>query len=62
VKEQTENGINFLLRQVTLGPTLGDSYIIEAGLKPGEEIAVKGTFSIDAAAQLAGKPSMMSPD
>ena len=28
----------------------------------GEEIAVNGTFSIDAAAQLAGKPSMMSPE
>ncbi len=28
----------------------------------GEEITVNGTFSIDAAAQLAGKPSMMSPE
>ena len=29
--------------------------------KPGEEIAVEGAFSIDAAAQLAGKYSMMQP-
>src|SRR5690606_11386152 len=44
-----------------LGPSLGDSYLIESGLEPGEEIAVSGTFSIDAAAQLSGKPSMMMP-
>jgi Cu(I)/Ag(I) efflux system membrane fusion protein len=50
------------MREVTLGPALGDSYIIESGLQEGEEIAVSGTFSIDAAAQLAGKPSMMSPE
>ena len=49
------------MREVTLGSELGDSYAIESGLKPGEEIAVNGTFSIDAAAQLAGKPSMMNP-
>ena len=34
---------------------------MEDGLAIGEEIAVNGTFSIDAAAQLAGKPSMMNP-
>lgn len=49
------------MREVTLGPALGESYIIEDGLQQGEEIAVNGTFSIDAAAQLAGKPSMMNP-
>jgi Cu(I)/Ag(I) efflux system membrane fusion protein len=36
--------------------------VVEAGLMEGDEIAVNGTFSIDAAAQLAGKPSMMSPE
>ena len=35
---------------------------IEDGLSEGEEIATYGTFSIDAAAQLAGKPSMMNPE
>ncbi|MEO5978623.1 MAG: efflux RND transporter periplasmic adaptor subunit, partial [Chryseolinea sp.] len=57
----TDQGISFIMREVTLGPELGESYVIESGLKPGEEIAVNGTFSIDAAAQLAGKPSMMNP-
>lgn len=62
VKETTGNGVSFLMREVKLGPALGSSYIIEEGLEQGEEIAVNGTFSIDAAAQLAGKPSMMSPE
>uniref|UniRef100_UPI0025DEC2C2 efflux RND transporter periplasmic adaptor subunit n=1 Tax=Algoriphagus sp. TaxID=1872435 RepID=UPI0025DEC2C2 len=62
VKSSSERGINFKLREVTLGPALGDSYLIEEGLENGEEIAINGTFSIDAAAQLAGKPSMMSPE
>lgn len=62
VKSVTETGIQFQMREVTLGPALGESYLIEAGLEQGEEIAVSGTFSIDAAAQLAGKASMMNPD
>lgn len=62
VKLNSEQGVNFIMREVTLGSALGDSYIIEEGLMEGEEIAVNGTFSIDAAAQLAGKPSMMSPE
>ncbi|MGC8802181.1 MAG: efflux RND transporter periplasmic adaptor subunit [Bacteroidales bacterium] len=51
----------FRLREITLGPSLGNSYIIEDGLFEGEEIVTEGTFSVDAAAQLAGKPSMMNP-
>ena len=62
VKSVSEQGVNFQLREVTLGPSLGDSFVIGEGLTIGEEIAVHGTFSIDAAAQLAGKPSMMSSD
>ncbi|MGQ7871074.1 efflux RND transporter periplasmic adaptor subunit [Sunxiuqinia sp. sy24] len=62
VKNTTEQGVNFTMRNVTLGPALGESFIVEDGLQEGEEIAVNGTFSIDAAAQLAGKPSMMSPE
>lgn len=61
VKEAAENGAHFKLREVTLGPVLGDTYLVKEGLEEGEEIAVYGTFSIDAAAQLAGKPSMMNP-
>ncbi len=59
VKNTSGNGVNFMMREVTLGPALGDSYLVESGIDEGEEIAVSGTFSIDAAAQLAGKPSMM---
>jgi len=62
VKSTTDAGISFKLREVTLGPALGDSYIVEDGIAEGEEIAVHGTFSVDAAAQLAGNPSMMNPD
>ena len=62
VKSVSDQGINFQLREVTLGPSLGESFVISEGLEKGEEIAVHGTFSIDAAAQLAGRPSMMSPE
>ncbi|MDF1560893.1 MAG: efflux RND transporter periplasmic adaptor subunit [Bacteroidales bacterium] len=62
IKNNSDAGVSFNMREVTLGPALGDSYIIESGLQGGEEIAVSGTFSIDAAAQLTGKPSMMSPE
>ncbi len=62
VKSATDQGLYFNMREVDLGPALGESYVIEDGLQKGEEIAVNGTFSIDAAAQLAGKPSMMSPE
>ncbi len=62
VMQTSAQGIGFLMREVTLGPELGESYVIESGLQSGEEIAINGTFSIDAAAQLAGKPSMMNPE
>ncbi len=62
VKSATDQGVSFRMREVTLGSAYGDNYIVEEGLEDGEEIAVNGTFSIDAAAQLAGKPSMMSPE
>lgn len=51
----------FTMREVELGPALGDSYVVVSGLAEGEEIVTNGTFSVDAAAQLAGKPSMMNP-
>ncbi len=61
VKQASSEAISFIMREVTLGEALGESFLIEKGLNKGEEIAVNGTFSIDAAAQLAGKPSMMNP-
>lgn len=51
----------FKMREIELGPMLGDSYIVADGLSEGEEIVTNGTFSVDAAAQLEGKPSMMNP-
>lgn len=52
---------SFKMREITLGASMNDSYIVLDGLNEGEEIVTNGTFNIDAAAQLAGKPSMMNP-
>jgi len=62
VKNTTGEGAGFLMREVRLGPLAGDHYVIKEGLEPGTEIAVNGVFSIDAAAQLAGKTSMMNQE
>jgi len=56
----TEEAV-FKIREIGLGPMLGNSYIVLNGLAEGEEIVTQGTFSVDAAAQLEGKPSMMNP-
>ena len=50
----------FKLREIELGPSLGNSYIVLTGLKEGEQIVTQGAFSVDAASQLEGKPSMMN--
>tara|TARA_B100000809_G_C15118598_1_gene523396 strand:- start:902 stop:2683 length:1782 start_codon:yes stop_codon:yes gene_type:complete len=62
IKTSDIGGVSFIMRKVILGPSLGSTYIIKDGLEVGEEIATNGTFSIDASAQLAGKPSMMNPE
>lgn len=51
----------FKMREIGLGPVLGNSYVVTDGLAEGEEIVTEGAFSVDAAAQLEGKPSMMNP-
>jgi Cu(I)/Ag(I) efflux system membrane fusion protein len=61
VKQPGTNEPVFKLREIELGPDLGESYVIISGLSEGEEIVTSGTFSVDAAAQLEGKPSMMNP-
>jgi len=62
VKDSTaEHGL-FRMREVTLGPVMGDDQVIASGLRAGDEVVVNGTFMVDAAAQLAGAPSMMSPE
>ncbi len=50
------------LREVVLGPRAGDFYIVREGLDEGEEVVIKGAFRVDSAMQIAGKPSMMSPE
>jgi Cu(I)/Ag(I) efflux system membrane fusion protein len=60
IKNNAGNKVNFTLREVTLGPSLGEAFVIKSGLESGEEIVVNGTFTVDAASQLAGKPSMMN--
>ncbi|NQV52202.1 MAG: efflux RND transporter periplasmic adaptor subunit [Flavobacteriales bacterium] len=62
IKTKDENGVYFRMREVELGAERGDQYEVHSGLQFGEEIATNGTFSIDAAAQLASKPSMMNPE
>ncbi|HEY9116103.1 MAG TPA: efflux RND transporter periplasmic adaptor subunit, partial [Bacteroidales bacterium] len=52
----------FKLREITLGASMKDNYIVLDGLQEGEEIVTNGAFSVDAAAQLAGKQSMMNPE
>ncbi|HSP13030.1 MAG TPA: efflux RND transporter periplasmic adaptor subunit [Salegentibacter sp.] len=61
LKEEATGGAGFRIREITLGPSLGDAYVVEEGLQEGDEIVVNGTFTVDAAVQLAGKPSMMNP-
>ena len=41
---------------------MSNSFVVLNGLKEGEEIVTNGTFSVDASAQLEGKPSMMNPE
>ena len=50
----------FEMREVELGIKNGDIYTIVDGLSNGEEVVINGTFTVDAAAQLQGKRSMMS--
>ncbi len=61
VKVPNRSQPTFVYREIVLGPEAGNFYVVTSGLKEGEIIAMNGVFNIDAAAQLAGKPSMMNP-
>ena len=52
----------FEMREVLLGNTNGESYTILEGLANGDEVVTNGTFTVDAAAQLQGKKSMMNAE
>jgi len=61
VKQTGTDEPAFTMREIEIGPMLGNSYVVMSGLNEGEEIVTQGAFSVDAAAQLEGKPSMMNP-
>ena len=52
----------FKMREITLGNRNGDAFTVVSGLENGDEIVTNGTFTVDAAAQLQGKKSMMNKD
>ncbi|MCM4153523.1 efflux RND transporter periplasmic adaptor subunit [Arenibacter sp. N53] len=52
----------FEMREITLGNRNGDDFMVVSGLEIGDEIVTNGTFTVDAAAQLQGKKSMMNKD
>ena len=60
VKDLISNEPTFHLREVTLGNLNSSGYAIIKGLEVGEEVVVNGAFTIDAAAQLEGRNSMMN--
>ncbi|MFO7977405.1 MAG: efflux RND transporter periplasmic adaptor subunit [Bacteroidales bacterium] len=61
VKVPGTEGHTFEFREIETGARSGEQYQVVEGLNIGEEIAVNGVFAIDAAAQLKGSYSMMSP-
>ena len=56
----TTNESVFEIREITLGNKNGSTYEVLSGLNTGDEIVTNGTFTVDAAAQLQGKKSMMN--
>jgi Cu(I)/Ag(I) efflux system membrane fusion protein len=60
VKQPGINELAFEKREIELGPMLDEGFVVTSGLSEGEEIVTNGAFSVDAAAQLEGKPSMMN--
>ena len=61
VAKPDEEGV-FEGREITLGPKVGDYYIVEQGVSEGEMVVTSGNFKIDSALQIQAKPSMMSPE
>ena len=57
-----DNQPTFEMREIKLGAENGNKYSILSGLQKGDEIVTNGTFTVDAAAQLQGKKSMMTSE
>jgi len=51
----------FEMHEITLGPASDNGWVVLSGLEEGDMVVSNGTFAVDAAAQLAGKHSMMNP-
>ncbi|MDF4220909.1 MULTISPECIES: efflux RND transporter periplasmic adaptor subunit [Maribacter] len=50
----------FEMREIVIANRNGENFRVKEGLENGDEIVTNGTFSVDAAAQLQGKKSMMN--
>ena len=50
----------FQLKEVTLGETSGDYYLVKNGVSQGDEVVTNGAFTLDSESQLRGKVSMMN--
>lgn len=61
VKQSNRVKPSFLMREIILGPSTEDLYIVLEGLEENEEVVTNGAFKIDASAQLLGIQSMMNP-
>ncbi len=61
IKTNKEQPI-FEMREISLGNQVGNHYQITEGINSGDEIVTNGTFTVDAAAQLQGKKSMMNKE
>ncbi|WP_179319602.1 efflux RND transporter periplasmic adaptor subunit [Winogradskyella helgolandensis] len=52
----------FEMVEIKLGNQIGNQYEVVEGIFAGNEIVTNGTFTVDAAAQLQGKKSMMNKE
>ncbi|NRA11455.1 MAG: DUF3347 domain-containing protein [Crocinitomicaceae bacterium] len=51
---------SFEYREITLGESMGENYLVTDGISNGEEVVTNGAFIIDASAQLNNQASMMN--
>lgn len=50
----------FEARPITLGPRVGEHYVVRDGLETGERVVTHGQFKLDSELQIRGRPSMMA--
>ena len=59
VQVGTKESPAFEMREIELGPRVGDDYLVLSGVEEGEQVVINGVFAVDASAQLSGNYSMM---